>query len=283
MSKIVHPQKLLNCLRDPDSIVRQNAAMCICEIVNKSPETAMAISSAGGPYVITEYIANTKGDARMYGILSLAYMSAFREDIAMQAINAHALEVLEESLQNDPEQVKCAVCFALNHIGRHSVNHANEVSKSGILTTMLTYYMDPNTSDDLKSKAKKAMNEIIKKCSNMIALEPLLHVAPKEILKNVLGQFVTYLKGNQKELTTFARNGGLQKVLVLRAKMKENLLHYTEGDEEEEEQKESPEEEKESPEEKKTNEEEPQQEEVKPKKPIPILELKTKAEQQLVS
>ena len=92
----------------------------------------------------------------------------------------------------------------------------------------------------------------------------------------------TYLKGNQKELTTFARNGGLQKVLVLRAKMKENLLHYTEGDEEEEEQKESPEEEKESPEEKKTNEEEPQQEEVKPKKPIPILELKTKAEQPIV-
>lgn len=48
--------------------------------------------------------------------------------------------------------MKCAVCFALNHIVRHSANHANEVSKSGILTTMLTYYMDLNTSDDLKSK-----------------------------------------------------------------------------------------------------------------------------------
>lgn len=298
MSKIVHPQKLLNCLRDPDSIVRQNAAMCICEIVNKSPETAMAISSAGGPYVITEYIANTKGDARMYGILSLAYMSAFKEDIAMQVINAHALEVLEESLQNDPEQVKCAVCFALNHIGRHSPNHANEVSKSGILTTMLTYYMDPNTSDDLKSKAKKAMNEIIKKCSNLSALEPLLHVASKEVLKNVLGQFVTYLKGNQKELANFARNGGLQKVLVLRAKMKENLLHYTEGDEEEEEKKPPEEEEQkekvneetkqtkgQNPKDKKEKvpEEEPKpEEEVKIKKPIPILELKTKAEQPIV-
>ena len=53
--------------------------------------------------------------------------------------------------------------------------------------------------DDLKSKAKKAMNEIIKKCSNLTALEPLLHVASKEILKNVLGQFVTYLKKKSKQ------------------------------------------------------------------------------------
>ena len=62
---------------------------------------------------------------------------------------------------------------------------------------MLTYHMDLNTSDDLKSKAKKAMNEIIKKCSNLTALELLLHVASKEILKNVLWQFVTYLKGKK--------------------------------------------------------------------------------------
>ena len=137
---------------------------------------------------------------------------------------------------------------------------------------MLTYYMDLNTSDDLKSKAKKAMNEIIKKCSNLTALEPLLHVASKEILKNVLGQFVTYLKG-KKELATFARNGGLQKVLVLRTKMKENLL-YTEEDKEEE---------KESPTKEEQQEEEGEQQEVvKPKRPIPILELKTKAAQLIV-
>ena len=69
-------------------------------------------------------------------------------------------------------------------------------------------------------------NEIIKKCSNLSALEPLLHVASKEILKSVLTQFVTYLKGNQQELANFARNGGLQKILVLRAKMKEVLLSH---------------------------------------------------------
>ena len=53
----------------------------------------MAICSVGGPYVITEYIANTKGEAKMYGILSLTYMSAFKEDIAIRVINAHALDI----------------------------------------------------------------------------------------------------------------------------------------------------------------------------------------------
>lgn len=300
MSKIIHPQKLLNCLRDQDVIVRQNAAMCICELVNKSPEIAMAIASAGGPYVITEYVSHTKGDARLYGILALAYMSAFKEDIAMQIINAKALEVLEQALENESEQVKCAVCFALNHIGRHSPNHANEVSKSGILTTMLNYYMDPNTSDDLKSKAKKALNEIIKKCSNLSALEPLLHVASKEILKSVLTQFVTYLKGNQQELANFARNGGLQKILVLRAKMKEVLLHYTEEEPIEEKPEpevviveEKPEEKKDNKKDKKTDnknkkEAPPQEEEPKKpepevqKPPRPVLELKMKAQQPIV-
>ncbi|MGL4948658.1 MAG: hypothetical protein ACRC42_04780, partial [Mycoplasma sp.] len=228
MSKINNPQKWWNCWKDSDIIVRQNTAMCICEIVNKCPENAMAICGAGGPHVLVDYVSNSEGDSRLYGILSLAYMSAYKEDMALQIISAKALEVLKLALENDTEQVKCSVCFALNHIGRHSPTHANEVSNSGVLHTMLFYYMDQNTSDDLKDKAKKALNEIIQKCSNLSALEPLWHVASKEVLKSVLIQFSTYLKGNQTELSTFARNGGLQKVLGMKSKWKEPLWHFAE-------------------------------------------------------
>lgn len=228
LSKINHPQKLLNCLKDPDGIVRQNAAMCICEIVNKSPENAQAICAAGGPHVLVDYISKSKGDARLYGILSIAYLSSFTEDMAMSIINAKVLEPLCDALENEKDQVKSAVCFALNHIGRHSPSHANEVSGSGVFAKMLFYYMAPNTSTDLKDKAKQALNQIILKCSNLPALEPLLHVASKEILKAVLTQFVTYLKGNQKELGNFARNGGLQKILAMKSKLQEPLFHLVE-------------------------------------------------------
>ena len=80
---------------------------------------------------------------------------------------------------------------------------------------MMFYYMDKKTGDDLKEKAKKAIIEIIKKCSNLSNLEPLLHVTDLDILYPILNQYVTYLQNNQTELSNFARNGGLNKILSI--------------------------------------------------------------------
>ena len=225
MSKLTNPQKLVNCLKDPDEVVKQNAAMCIGEIVNKSPECAQEISNAGAPLILVNYIANSKASKKLYAIISLGYMAGFSEKTATMLINANALEVLKNSLENDIEQVKCACCFALNLIGRHSTQHANEVVNSGVLKTMLFYYMDKKTGDDLKEKAKKALIEIIKKCSNLNNLEPLLHVSNNDILYPVLNQYATYLKDNQTALSNFARNGGLNKVLSIKNTLEEPLAH----------------------------------------------------------
>ena len=225
MSKLTNPQKLVNCLKDPDEIVKQNAAMCIGEIVNKSPECSQEICNSGAPLVLVNYIANSKASKKLYAIISLGYMAGFSEKTATMLINANALEVLKNSLEKDIEQVKCACCFALNLIGRHSTEHANEVVKSGVLKTMLFYYMDKKTGDDLKEKAKKALIEIIKKCSNLNNLEPLLHVSNNDILYPVLNQYATYLKDNQTELSNFARNGGLNKLLSIKNTLEEPLGH----------------------------------------------------------
>ena len=225
MSKLTNPQKLVNCLKDPDEIVKQNAAMCIGEIVNKSPECAQEICNAGAPLILVNYIANSKASKKLYAIISLGYMAGFSDRTATMLINANALEVLKHSLDNDIEQVKCACCFALNLIGRHSTQHANEVVNSGVLQSMLFYYMDKKTGDDLKEKAKKAIIEIIKKCSNLNNLEPLLHVSNRDILYPVLNQYATYLKDNQAGLSNFARNGGLNKILSIKNTLEEPLLH----------------------------------------------------------
>ena len=60
MAKNNNPQKLLNCLKDSDDIVKKNADYWICEIVNKSPENVQAIVSAGGPGIIVDFISNKK-------------------------------------------------------------------------------------------------------------------------------------------------------------------------------------------------------------------------------
>ena len=140
---------------------QQCAAMCIGEIVNKSPECAQEICDAGapiilvnyianskaskklyaiislGPIILVNYIANSKASKKLYAIISLGYMAGFSERTATMLINSGALDVLKHSLENDLEQVKCACCFAINLIGRHSPQHANDVVKSGVLQTMM--------------------------------------------------------------------------------------------------------------------------------------------------
>ena len=112
-------------------------------------------------------------------------MAGFSERTATMLINPNTLEMLKHSWENDKE-VKCACCFALNLRGRHSTQHANEVANSWVLKNMLFYYMYKKTWNDFKEKAKKAIIEICKKCSNLHNLEPLLHVANRDILYPVL-------------------------------------------------------------------------------------------------
>ena len=224
MAKINNPQKLLNCLKDPDDIVKKNAAFCVCEIVNKSPENSQAIVSAGGPEILVDFITNIKGEPRLYGILSLGFIAAFKDDLAMAVIHAKAIPQLRDALQNEPHQhIKSAACYALGHVGRHSPKHAKEVSDANVLSLMLYYYMDPNSTEDLKLKAKNGLKKIIDSCSNLSALEPLLHVAPENILKHILQQYVKNLKGNTNEMKSFAQNGGLQKIQELKGKVKDKL------------------------------------------------------------
>ena len=220
MAKLNNPQKLLNCLKDNDDIVKKNAAFCICEIVNKSPENAQAICSAGGPGILVDFITNIKGDPRLYGILSLGFIAAFKDDLAMSVIQAKAISQLRDALQNEPHQhIKAAACYALGHVGRHSSKHAKEVSDANVLSLMLFYFIDPNSTDDLKLKAKNALKKIIDTCSNLSALEPLIHVAPDKILKHILQQYVKNLKGNTEEMRAFAQNGGLQKIQEIKGRV----------------------------------------------------------------
>ena len=142
----------------------------------------------------------------------LGFISAFKADLAMSVIQAKAINQLRDALQNEPHQhIKAAACYALGHIGRHSDIHALEVSNANVLSLLLFYYMDPNSNDDLKEKAKKSLKKIIDSCTNLTALEPLIGVAPEKILKHILTQYVTCLKDNKEAKRNFI-NGGLQKL-----------------------------------------------------------------------
>ncbi len=218
MNKL-NPQKLLSCLKDADRIVQKNAAACICEIVNKNVNNASVIVNNGGAAILVEFITNVTGDPRLYGILSLGFIAAFKDDLAQAVIKARAISQLKDALQKEPHQhIKAAACYALGHIGRHSAQHAKEVADANVLSLMLYHYMSSESTDDLKEKAKKALKSIIDACANLSNLEPLLQIAPTAILKHILNQFIKHLKESKAEKKQFVMNGGLQKLQELKMK-----------------------------------------------------------------
>ena len=119
------------------------------------------------------FIRNIKEDPRLYGILSLGFISTFKDDLAMPIIQAKAINQLRDALQDEPHQhIKIAACDALGHVGKYFPKHAKDVSDENVLSLMLYYYMNPNFSDDLKLKAKNVLKKIIDNCCNLSALEP---------------------------------------------------------------------------------------------------------------
>ncbi|KAJ3199753.1 Sperm-associated antigen 6, partial [Entophlyctis luteolus] len=73
----------LNCLKDIDPYVRKNSATLICEIAKHTPELAQLIVNSGA---VVDYAGESRGNARLPGIMTLGYIAAFSETLALAVI-----------------------------------------------------------------------------------------------------------------------------------------------------------------------------------------------------
>ena len=67
-------------------------------------------------------------------------------------------------------------------------------------------------SEDLTSKAARALKNTLQKCVHLPALEALLAEAPPSILKHVVGQFAKVLPNDPKARKNFVTSKGLKKL-----------------------------------------------------------------------
>jgi HEAT repeat protein len=212
------PTKLLYCLKDPDQTVRKNAAFAILELVNKSPENSKSFIDVGGVSAIVDYIMNGEGDSKLYGILSLGFLASHQEQFAKSMFDFQkTLPLLRDILLNDPnQQVKAAVCYTFGNLGKHSTQHANIVASHNVLPIMLLNYQINESSANLKTKAKRALKQIITSCQNIPAMEPLIQASPQKIVKLILNQFILCLKSSGTERKNFLQKGVLQRLMALK-------------------------------------------------------------------
>lgn len=79
-----------------------------------------------------------------------------------------------------------------------------------VLPLLLDAFLDNQSSDDLKTKAKRALKTIVQKCLHLPALQPLLSKAPVNILTHVTAQYAKVLPGDRTARRAFVSDGGLE-------------------------------------------------------------------------
>jgi len=211
--------KIFTLLKDNDEIVRKNAATCIREIAKHTPDLAQLIVNAGGVGALVDYVNETRGNTRLAGVMTLGYISAFSETLALAVIVSKGIQPLGHALEKETEDhIKAAAAWSLGQVGRHSADHAKAVADCNILPKLLDVYLSKESSDDLKTKAKRALKAIIQKCVHLPALEPLLHQnAPQNLLKYVCGQFAKILPSDIGAKREFVANRGLATLQKIKA------------------------------------------------------------------
>ncbi|KAI8903120.1 armadillo-type protein [Gorgonomyces haynaldii] len=210
---------VLVCLKDKDIYVKKNAATLICEIAKHTPELAQLIVNSGGIAAVVDYVQETTGNSRLSGIMTLGYIAAFSETLALSVIVAKGVPPLTQALVNETEEhIKAACAWALGQIGRHSPDHAKTLADHAVLAKLLKVLTStPDDGEeagaDLKTKTKRALKCILEKTLHLEALEPLLQVStPPNILKYVVAQFSKILPHNVAARRQFVTCGGLQRV-----------------------------------------------------------------------
>jgi 3-methyladenine DNA glycosylase AlkD len=210
----IFPNVLL-CLKDKDEHVKKNTATLICEIAKHTPELAQLIVNSGGIAAIVDYIKESTGNNRLPAVMTVGYVAAFSETLALTVILAKGVVPLAQALESESEEhIKAACAWALGQIGKHSPDHAKTLADHAVLSKLLHVLQESSEKEDqdLKTKTKRALKYILEKTLHMEALEPLLQVTtPRNILKYVAGQFSKILSQNVQARKFFVTCGGLKR------------------------------------------------------------------------
>lgn len=197
---------ILNCLKDSDVMVRKNAAMCIREVAKHTPELAKLIVNAGGAAALVDYISEAQGNNKLPGIMALGYISAFSETLALAVIVSKGVAPLKDALVSEPEDhIKAACAWTLGQIGRHTPDHARALAEGDVLRHLLACMVHEESSEDLKTKAKRALKAVLAKCTHLQALQPLLRDSPVKVQKYVLRQFAQLLPHDVEARRSFVQ------------------------------------------------------------------------------
>ncbi|XP_051173762.1 sperm-associated antigen 6-like isoform X3 [Leptopilina boulardi] len=226
---VVETEVFSSCLihmSHPDENVVKAAATLTREVCKHTIELAEMIVNAGGIAALIELIGTTKS-ARVPAIMALGYIAGYSDQLALAVIDSQGIIQLANILSEiTDDHVTAVTIWTIGQIGKHTPHHSRLVAEALIFPKLLTIYMNPKSSEDLKTKCQMTFKQVLQKCTYFEALESLLKNAPQEIVKYVIGQFSKILPNDTRARRLFVTSGGLKKVQEIRVEPDSTLSEY---------------------------------------------------------
>ena len=114
---------------------------------------AKLIVHSGGGAAIVDYISESKGNSRLPCIMTLGFICAFDESLAMAVIVSKGISPLKDVLINEPDNhLKAPADWSLWQIGRHLSEHAKALAADDVPSWILAVNMLPESYKDLQDK-----------------------------------------------------------------------------------------------------------------------------------
>lgn len=139
--------------------------------------------------------------------------------------SAAGVPALKDALINEPEDhIKAATVWTLGQIGRHTADHAKALSEGGVLQPIVLLFGREDSSDDLRTKCKRALKAVLVKTTDAQALAPLLRDGNAKVQKYVLAQYAAVLPNDAAARKAFMQTGLLQRVQEIKASAPPKVL-----------------------------------------------------------
>ncbi|XP_067869817.1 sperm-associated antigen 6 isoform X5 [Heterodontus francisci] len=254
---------LVLCIQEPEVPLKRIAASALSDIAKQSPELAQTVVDAGSIAHLAQMILNPDAKLKRQVFSALGQVAKHSVDLAEMVVEAeifpavltclkdpdefvkkNVATLIREIAKHTPEgvsqlaiclseepedHIKAASAWALGQIGRHTPEHARAVAVANVLPKLLALYMQTGSSEDLQIKAKKALKNILQKCTYLPALDPLLHDAPPNVLKHIVGQYSKVLPHDTKARRLFVTSGGLKKIQEIKTEPGSIMQEYING------------------------------------------------------
>lgn len=235
----INIQHLEECITGKDVTCQKNALVLLDEIAKKRSELASITSTKMKLEVFIRFIEDHPGEPRLFGIPIISTLASYEKVQAESIIKLDGHKALALTIYTEKnEKILSLACLALSNLSKHNADLTNQIATDLFITgkdkhervynvpyKLLELCVDINSSPELKGTSYQALENIIKFCSFIPALVPLLdkpnfHGVDEDIFEKILVEVIRKLKellvDNKQYKKEFIKNKTLKKIIELK-------------------------------------------------------------------